>query len=152
MATADDFALFGTLMQGFYGRHGLDYDGDDVAAAEIESGDKRIRLSASESAEGRLVCVVDFLSEENRAALATPDGIMTALQMNAEALLAEDFRFARDAAGAPILVASFELGSLVPDDVLAIVKDAVASADLLLRASEPKAAAPSDRPELFMRA
>ncbi len=155
MTTAGDFALFETLMKGFYDRNGLDFHGDDMAAAEMEIGEKRVRLFPAETAEGRLVCVVDFPTEEARAALASPDGLMTALQMNADALLAEDFRFARNGAGEPILFASFALGSLTPDDVLAIVKDAVASADLLLlvasRPSQPDAG-PRDTPGLFLRA
>ena len=153
MANADDFIVFETLMKGFYARNGLDYDGDDVAEVEIELGNKRIRLFPHAAAEGRLVCVVDFSDEEERAVVATPAGLANALRMNAEALLAEDFHFALDASGAPVLIASYDLRSLVPDGVTAILRDAVSSVDLFLMAADapPEPEARPAAPGEFIR-
>ncbi len=103
---------------------------EDPSELVVTVGDTRIRLSIADDDDNDLICIAEFIDEATCAELMSQPALERAFKLNYEAYHAEDFRFAIDPQGQPVLLASFALPTLAPDALTAIVTHAQDSASL----------------------
>jgi len=143
------------LVSGFLEKNELVLAHEDPTEIVVTVGDIRVRVLVLDEAEDGLLCIADFLDEAIRAELTSQSALDMASRLNYEAHRAEDFHFAIDPQGQPVLLARFSLSALDADALTTIVKqalDSVALHRLLTTTSHTRQDARLDIPHYGLRA
>ena len=121
---------FNELVSGFLQQNELVLAQDDPSELVITVSNIRVRLHVLDDSDDALYCVAEFLDEATRVELTSQSALQMALKLNFETHRAEDFHFAIDPQGQPVLMACFVLSTLATDELTAIVTQALDSAAL----------------------
>jgi hypothetical protein len=146
---------FRELVSGFLQQNSLVLAHEDPSEMLVSVGDIHVRLIASDGDDDGLLCIAEFLDEATRAELTSPSALDIAFKLNYEAHRAEDFHFAIDPQGQPVLLARFALSTLDPDALTAIVThalDSVALHTLLTTTAHKRQGTSLDIPHYSLRA
>lgn len=121
---------FVELVSEFVQANALDLSHEDPFELVVTVGDIRVRLLVQGDSGDGLHCIAEFLDEAMRGELTSPSALNMALNLNFEAHRAEDFHFALDPQGQPVLLARFDLSTLAIDALANIVVQALDAATL----------------------
>jgi hypothetical protein len=131
---------FRSLISSISGRLGLDPRAD-VIEYEFEWEGRTVRILPNPKDDELILVEAEFVDPEARPALETAAALTTLHRLNGEAVAVQDWRFAIDEAGTPILRANFRARDFeVPGGFEEIVGSAARFGDLVVAAAEIAAA------------
>ncbi len=136
------------LARGFFGRRGHDIQ-DTPTEIEVECEDCLVTAAPNPKDARSLMVSIAFTKADDRTALTSPDALALMHRLNANAVLASDWRYVIANDGQPLLVANAALDTLNVDAFETLLADAVSQAGTMIGiATADWSATKSDPPTL----
>ena len=127
---------FQSLCRSISGGLGLD-PREDVTEYEFDWEGRTVRILPNPKDEELILVEAEFVDAETRSVLGTAAALTTLHRLNGEAVAIQDWRFALDEAGTPMLRANFRARDFeVPGSFEGIIVSAASFADLVLSVAE----------------